>query len=99
MAGSISVDPEVVRNVAQQCSAIQSELNDTSSKLSSQLSTLQGALTGAAAQRFEEQFQTWQKHVTELSQTLSTTSQSLRQIADEADAQIASLNSLAGMQG
>ena len=99
MAGSISVDPEVVRNVAQQCSAIQNELNDTSSKLSSQLSTLRGSLTGAAAQHFEEQFQMWQKHVVELSQTLATTSQSLRQIADEADAQIASLNSLAGLQG
>ena len=99
MAGGISVDPEVVRGVAQQCSSIQSELSDTSNRLSSQLSTLQSALTGAAAQHFEQQFQAWQKHVAELSQTLGSTSHSLNQIADEADAQISALNSLAGLQG
>lgn len=99
MSGTISVDPEVVRNVARQCSSIEQELNDTSGKLTTQLSSLQSALTGAAAQHFEQQFQQWQKHVAELSQTLASTAQSLGQIADEADAQIAALQRLAGMQG
>ncbi len=95
----IGIDADVVRNVAQQCTAIQNELNDTSSKLTSQLSALQSALTGQAAQTFEEQFQKWQKYVSDMSQTLGTTASSLKQIADEADTQMSSLRSLASQTG
>ena len=95
----IGIDVDVVRSVAQQCTAIQNELNDTASKLTSQLSSLQSALTGAAAQTFEEQFQKWEKYVSDLSQTLGTTASSLKQIADQAETEIQALNSLAGRQG
>ena|SRR5579872_217411 len=99
MSNFIGIDADVVRNVSQQCTAIQNELNDTASKLTSQLSALQSALTGQAAQTFEEQFQKWQKYVSDMSQTLGTTASSLKQIADEADTQMSSLRSLASQTG
>lgn len=99
MSNFIGIDADVVRNVAQQCTSIQNELNDTASKLTSQLSALQSALTGQAAQTFEEQFQKWQKYVSDMSQTLGTTASSLKQIADEADTQMSSLRNLAGQAG
>jgi len=99
MANFIGVDPDVVRNVSQQCTAIQHEMDDTAAKLTNQLSSLQSALTGQAAQTFEEQFQKWQKYVTDLSQTIGATAASLKQIAEEADHEIQQLRSLAGKQG
>jgi len=99
MANFIGVDPDLVRSVSQQCTSIQHEMDDTASKLTNQLSSLHSALTGQAAQTFEEQFQKWNKHVSDLSQTIGATAVSLKQIADEAENEITALRSLAGRQG
>ena len=98
-SGFISVEPEIVRNVASQCTRIKGDLENVVSQLNSQLGELQNGLKGSAAQSFEDKFKEWVKYVTDMGNTLGTTSTTLNSIAQQADQENTELSRLAGLQG
>lgn len=97
MNNGIGVDPATVQNVANACRSIQSNLDEQVSSWTQQLSQLEGALQGPAANVFIQQFQKWQQLVHQMSDTLQTTSQTLDSIAQAANEQMAALRRLGGM--
>src|SRR5579875_861202 len=97
MNNGIGIDPATVQNVANACRSIQSNLDEQVASWTQQLSQLESALQGPAAEVFIQQFQKWQHLVQQMSATLQTTSQTLDGIAQAANEQIIALRRLSGM--
>ncbi len=99
MAGGnmIQVDPESVRQVASNCNQISTQLQECETKLSSSLSTLQAALQGQAASTFEAKVGHWLKTIHDMTTAITDTSQTLNQVATEADTQIQQIQKLGAL--